>query len=281
MSIYLSKFQKSFKEELNIAMAAIRRASAIAAKDFFEISQLLASQKSTAHFVRITSKKIEKEITRYLQKYKSQHGIYSEGQGEINKGYTLYKWFIDPLNGVTNFMHGIPFFSISIALLEYNKVTINTLLGVVHNPITNETFFARKGYGAKIGHQLMQSKKITVSSTKKTGEMICITNISNHTSDIEIIKYLEYMTTYTNSNIRMFGSLALELAYLADSRIHLGVYKNIRISYCVASMLIVQESGNIIVNLKNQNINFACMTTGLLVSKKRIIDDIIAYVSTS
>ena len=91
-------------------MGAIRKAGAIAAKDFFEISELLASQKGITHFVTITSKKIEQEIIRYLQKYKSHHGIYSERYGEITKGQSSYKWFIDPLNGVFNFMHGIPFF---------------------------------------------------------------------------------------------------------------------------------------------------------------------------
>ena len=138
MTPNLSQFTGPFKEDLFIALKAVNRASSIVIRDFHETSQLTLSKKGTADFVTMTDLKIEKILIKYLSQHKEQYGIISEEQGELGPEDAQYKWVIDPIDGTFNFMHGLPFFCISVALIEYTAKKTNTILGVVYNPIADE-----------------------------------------------------------------------------------------------------------------------------------------------
>lgn len=271
MTAYQFEVTESFKEELNIALIAVRKASTIAAKDFFETRQLLVSQKGTVDFVSITKKKIEREIIKCLQKYRPEIGIVSEEQKLKGSALSTYNWIINPIDGLFNFMHGLPFFCISIALVESCNGKVEALLGVVHNPVTDETFFARKGQGARTGPKINNCKKITASNVIKLERMICVVDLHKVDRDLHVKKYLERILQTNSSGFRLLGSTALELAYLADSRINLAIYDDLSPWDYVAGMLIMQEAGNIAVDLQNNPIDLNKSKTSLIASNRKML----------
>ena len=144
--------------KLNIIHRACMKASKKLIRDFGEIENLQVSSKGPGDFVSSADKRTEKIIIEELQRAHPDYGIVTEESGLINKSNISNRWIIDPIDGTTNFINGIPQFAISIGYEEESEIKC----GIIYNPITNEMFFAEKGNGA-----FLNNSRIRVSNKKK------------------------------------------------------------------------------------------------------------------
>ena len=135
---------KSISANLNIMIKASEKASKILIRDFGELENLQVTQKGPKDFVTNSDKKVEKILIEELEKYKKNYSFLSEENGKIENKDKENVWIIDPIDGTTNFLHGIPHFSISIGLKSKNEI----IAGVIFDPIKNELFFGEKDNGS-------------------------------------------------------------------------------------------------------------------------------------
>ena len=143
---------------LNVMIKAAEKASKILIRDFGELENLQVSAKGPSDFVTNSDKKVEKVIIEELTKARKNFSIISEEIGEIKNSDKENCWIIDPIDGTTNFLHGIPHFAISIALKSKEEI----ISGLIFDPIKNEMFYAEKNNGSYFNNQ-----RIRVSKKKK------------------------------------------------------------------------------------------------------------------
>ena len=145
----------SISPSLNLMIKACDKASKILIRDFGELENLQVSRKGPKDFVTNSDKKTEKVLINELSKNKKKYSILSEEIGFIKNEDRDFVWVIDPIDGTTNFLHGIPHFCISIGLKYKNEI----ISGVIFDPIKNEIFYAEKNQGAFFNnHRIHVSK---------------------------------------------------------------------------------------------------------------------------
>ena len=216
----------SISSNLNIMIKATEKASKSVIRDFGEVEKLQVSKKGPRDFVTKTDKHVEKILIEELSRTKSNYSFLSEEIGKIENKDKENVWIIDPIDGTTNFLHGIPHFAICIAL-ESKKEIIS---GLIYDPIKDEMFFAEKDKGAYLNNQ-----RLRVSNKNTIDE--CLFS-SNH----EGVKY-------SNLNMRYSGCAALDLAYVASGRLDGFFHNKINIWDVAAGALLVEEAGGIVNNL--------------------------------
>ena len=222
----------SISPNLNLMIKACEKASKILIRDFGELENLQVSKKGPKDFVTNSDKKTEKVLINELTKNKKKYSILSEEIGFIKNDDNDYIWVIDPIDGTTNFLHGIPHFCISIGLKFRDEI----ISGIIFDPIKNETFFAEKNQGAYFNNH-----RIRVSKRKNLDECLFATNKNGLLS--------------TDLNARIFGSAALDLAYVASGRID-GYFQNgLNLWDIAAGTLIVKEAGGIVNNYDLEKTN--------------------------
>ena len=189
---------------------ACRKASKILIRDFGEIENLQVSLKGPGDYVSAADKKVEKILIDELQKARPNYSILSEEIGEINNDES-FKWIIDPIDGTSNFLHGIPHFAISVGL-EHDKEII---CGIIYDPIKDEMFVAEKGNGS-----YLNNKRIRVSSRSKLKDCMIITGGPRHESKDKELALEEYkkFSSKVLVPIRKLGSASLDMAYVAMGR---------------------------------------------------------------
>ena len=195
---------------LNVMTAAAQKAARRMVRDFGEVENLQVSKKGPADFVSIADKKAEETLVRELQKARPDFGFVLEENGTIEGKDTSNTWIIDPLDGTTNFLHGIPHFAISIALLRDNDL----FAGVVYNPVTDEMYWAEKGQGA-----FLNGRRLRVSARTSFADSLFATGVPflGKNKDPRFLERLENVMN-VSSGIRRFGAAALDLAYVAAGR---------------------------------------------------------------
>ena len=209
----------SISANLNIMIKAAEKASKILIRDFGEVEKLQVSLKGPSDFVTNADKKVEKIIIEELSKSRKKYSIISEEAGEIVKSDTENVWIIDPIDGTTNFLHGVPHFAISIALKSKKEI----VAGLIFDPIKNEMFYAEKNGGAYFNNQ-----RIRVSKKKNLEECLFATG----GKEFKI-----------NLNTRKYGSAALDMAYVAAGRFDGYFQDNLNIWDIAAGIILVKESG--------------------------------------
>ena len=152
----------SISANLNIMIKAAEKASKVLIRDFGEVEKLQVSIKGPFDFVSNADKKTEKIIIDELSKAKKNYSILSEEVGKITNSDSENVWIIDPIDGTTNFLHGIPHFAISIALKTNNEI----VSGLIFDPIKNEMFYAEKNNGS-----YFNNKRVRVSKKKRSFSM--------------------------------------------------------------------------------------------------------------
>jgi myo-inositol-1(or 4)-monophosphatase len=217
---------------------ACRKASKNLIRDFGEVEKLQVSIKGPGDFVTMTDKKVEKILIDELQKARSNYSILSEEIGEI-KNDEEFKWIIDPIDGTSNFLHGIPHFGISVAL-EKNKEII---CGIIFDPIKNEIFSTEKGNGSYLNNQ-----RIRVSSRKKLEDCILFTGGPRHASKNKEVTLEEYkkFSSKVFIPIRKMGSAALDMAYVAAGRCDGCWHRDLNYWDIAAGILLVKEAGGFV-----------------------------------
>ena len=222
----------SISANLNIMIKAAEKASKSIIRDFGEIEKLQVSKKGPRDFVTKTDKHVEKILIEELSKTKKNYSFLTEETGFIKNKDKENIWIIDPIDGTTNFLHGIPHFAISIAFKSKDEL----LSGLIFDPIKDEMFFAEKDKGAFLNNQ-----RLRVSNKNSLEE--CLFSSNN-----EGVKF-------SNLNMRCSGSAALDLAYVASGRLD-GYFQNkINLWDVAAGALMIKEAGGIVNNISEFDIN--------------------------
>ncbi len=195
---------------LNVALKAARRASQIIVRAMDRVDRLNVREKSRNELVSEIDRDAEGAIIDVLHQAYPDHGIIGEEGGEVysNADET---WIIDPLDGTTNFVHGIPHFAVSIAFRHRNRLEH----GVVIDPVRNEEFTASRGDGAQLNN-----RRIRVGTRIKLEDALLLTGIPFKDVERNLPAYMAMLTDFTKTcrGIRRAGSAALDLAYVAAGR---------------------------------------------------------------
>ena len=224
--------------QINIITRACMKASRLLIRDYGEVENLQVSTKGPGDFVTSADKRTEKILIEELQKAHPDYGIITEETGEINKSNTRNRWIIDPIDGTMNFLNGIPQFAISIGYEEENEIKC----GVIFNPITNEMFSAEKGNGA-----YLNNSRIRVSNKKKIKDAFLVTGGPKQASKIKDKIFSEYVNVSKQvSNVRKFGSAALDMAYVACGRFDGYWQRELKYWDVAAGIIILKEAGGFI-----------------------------------
>ena len=224
---------------------ACRKASKILIRDFGEIENLQVSLKGPGNFVTASDIKVEKILIEELQKARPTYSILSEEAGQINNDVS-FKWIIDPIDGTSNFLHGIPHFAISIGL-EHDKEII---CGIIYDPIKDEMFVAEKGNGAYVNN-----KRMRVSSRSKLKDCIIFTGGPRQNPKDKELFFVEYknFSSVVKTPIRKMGSASLDIAYVAAGRCDGFWQRNLNYWDYAAGIILVKESGGFVTDFNGEN----------------------------
>ena len=224
--------------QINLITKACMKASRSLIRDFGEIEKLQVSEKGPGDFVTSADKRTEKILIDELQKAHPEYGILTEETGIINKNNINNRWIIDPIDGTMNFMNGIPQFAISIGYEEEGEIEC----GVIFNPIINEMFCAEKGNGA-----YLNNSRIRVSNKKKIKDALLVTGGPKGASKIKDKIFSEYIKVSMQvSNVRKFGSAALDMAYVACGRFDGYWQRELNYWDIAAGIVIIKEAGGFV-----------------------------------
>ena len=220
---------------LDIAKLAAKLAGKEIKKHFNK--KMIISTKNDKSFVTNVDKISEKIILKTILSEFPDHAFYSEEKGESSND-SEYCWYIDPLDGTHNFIYNIPHFAVSIGLAKGKEF----ILGVVYDPINDELFYARKDKGA-----FLNGKKISVSNRDTKDSVIAIpASFYGHKDKISnVVKAFENQT----HEMRIFGSTAIGLGYLACGRIDIYIKTKITPWDTAAGKIIVKEAGGTLTRL--------------------------------
>ena len=239
---------KSISANLNVMIKAAEKASRALIRDFGEIEKLQVSIKGPTDFVSNADLKAEKIIIEELKKARPHYSIISEEDGSESNKDKKNTWIIDPIDGTTNFLHGVPHFAISIALKSDGEI----VSGLIYDPIKDEMFYGEKDNGAFFNNQ-----RIRTSKNKEINSCLFATG-GKHKNEI-------------NLPIRRTGSAALDMAYVAAGRFD-GYFQNdLNLSDIAAGIIILKEAGGIIneINL-SQNNNIQIRASSMAINEKML-----------
>jgi myo-inositol-1(or 4)-monophosphatase len=244
---------------------ACRKASKTLIRDFGEVENLQVSLKGPGDFVTNCDKKVEKILIDELLKARPSYSILSEEIGEINNDDS-FKWIIDPIDGTSNFLHGIPHFAISVGL-EHNKEII---CGIIYDPIKDEMFTAEKGNGSYLNNQRMR-----VSSRSKLEDCMIFTGGPKREAKNRELALKEYykFSIKLLSPIRKLGSASLDMAYVAAGRCDGFWQRNLNYWDIAAGIILIKEAGGFVTDFNGNDTyieNKTILATNSSINKEMI-----------
>jgi myo-inositol-1(or 4)-monophosphatase len=233
---------------ITVMERAARKAGPRLRRDFGEVQQLQVSRKGPADFVSMADRRAEQTLYEELKKARPDWGFLMEEGGEIAGDPTKPRWIIDPLDGTTNFLHGVPHFAISIAVEEPRAGSARGEItqGLVYQPFTDESFWAEKGRGA-----WLQNQRLRVSGRRDLTEALIATGIpfAGH-GDFGTWRKIFDAVAPEVAGIRRLGSAALDLAWVAAGRFD-GYWEDRLKPWDVsAGMLLVREAGGFVTDYR-------------------------------
>ena len=224
--------------QINLIIKACMKASRSLIRDFGEIENLQVSSKGPGDFVTSADKRTEKILIEELLKAHPDYGIITEETGFINKSNAKNRWIIDPIDGTMNFMNGIPQFAISVGYEENGEIKC----GAIFNPIMNEMFCAEKGNGA-----FLNNSRIRVSNKKRVKDALIVTGGPKGVSKMKEKIFSEYIAVSKSvSNVRKFGSAALDMAFVACGRFDGYWQRELNYWDIAAGIIILKEAGGFV-----------------------------------
>lgn len=219
--------------------AACMKAGKVIKRDFGEVENLQVSKKGPGNFVTSCDLKVEKILIEEIQKSFPKFSIVSEETGNIKGESDKITFIIDPIDGTTNFMHGIPFFAISIGVLEKTAKGNELLAGVVYNPILDEFYHAERGQGA-----YCNSRRLFASGRDDYDMAIFSSYIARNNEEYR--KRDLHIQSQIKTHTRVIGSAAMELAYVAAGKIDGMWHHNLKPWDIAAGMILVREAKGIV-----------------------------------
>lgn len=226
---------------MTVMINAARKAARGLTRDFGETQALQVSRKGAADFVSRADHKAEQDIFEELSRARPKYGFVMEERGEIEGTDNSNRWIVDPLDGTTNFLHGVPQFAISIALERDRQ----PYAGVVFNPATDELFWAEKGEGA-----YLNDRRIRVSGRDDLSACLfaCGLPFAGRPGREQALGEAERVLEKT-AGVRRFGAAALDLAYVAAGRFD-GFWERHLNSWDVAAgAVLVREAGGLVTEI--------------------------------
>lgn len=227
---------------MNVMVAAARKAGRSLVRDFGEVEQLQVSVKGPANFVSAADHRAEEIVYNELKKARPGYSFLMEEGGEVDGADKTHRWIIDPLDGTTNFLHGIPLFCISIGLEREGQL----VAGVIYNPVSDEMFTAEKGKGAYLNDR----RRLRVAARKTLADAVIATGIP-HRGRPGHPGFMREMQTVMSevAGIRRTGSAAIDMAWTAAGRLDGYWERSIKAWDLAAGIVIVREAGGIVTDL--------------------------------
>jgi len=227
---------------LNVMSGAAKRVGRLLVRDFGEVEKLQVSVKGPADFVSSADRKADQVLRDLLGKARPGWGFLTEEGAEVVGSDADNRWVIDPIDGTTNFLHGIPHFCISIAHQRGKEV----VAGLVYDPVRDETFAAEKGAGA-----YLNDHRLRVSSRRTLAESVLATGIPTIRGSEMIMPFMKQLAMVSGkvSAVRRFGSAALDLAYVAAGRYDGYWEADLRAWDVAAGLVLVREAGGFVTDL--------------------------------
>jgi myo-inositol-1(or 4)-monophosphatase len=220
---------------LNVMIAAARKAGRALRRDFGEVEKLQVSLKGPANFVSAADRRAEETLFQELSKARPGYGFLGEENGRREGADKTHTWIVDPLDGTTNFLHGIPQFAISIALEREGAV----VAGLIYNPATEEMFIAERGKGAFLNEQ-----RIRVASRKRLAEAVIACGLPHHgRPGIPLARQETAAMQEEVAGLRRFGAAALDLAWVAAGRFDGYWERHVQAWDMAAGLILVREAG--------------------------------------
>jgi myo-inositol-1(or 4)-monophosphatase len=227
---------------MNVMIAAARKAGRSLARDFGEVEQLQVSVKGPGNFVSAADHKAEDIIWQELSKARPGYGFLMEERGEVAGADKTHRWVVDPLDGTTNFLHGIPHFAISIGLEREGAL----VAGVVYNPVSDELFAAEKGKGAFLNDR----RRLRVAARKSLADAVIATGIPHRgrPGHPDFMREIEAVM-HEVAGVRRTGSAALDLVWTAAGRFDGYWERNLKPWDLAAGIVILREAGGIVTDI--------------------------------
>ena len=228
---------------LNLMMKAARKAGRSLSKDFREVENLQVSMKGAGDFVSKADIAAEEILREELRTARPTYGWLAEESSEEEGEDPTRRWIVDPLDGTTNFLHGLPHWAVSIALEHKGQI----VAGVIYDPTKDEMFFAEKGQGA-----WMNDSRLRVSGRSRMIEALFATGLPfGGRADLpETLQELARVLP-TCAGVRRFGAAALDLAYVAAGRYDGYWERRLNAWDIAAGLLIVREAGGLVEPITN------------------------------
>ncbi|MCW5713654.1 MAG: inositol monophosphatase [Bauldia sp.] len=223
---------------LNVMVNAATKAGRGLARDFGEVENLQVSVKGPADFVSAADHRADEVLIAELTKARPGYAFLTEETGTVEGTDKTHRWIIDPLDGTTNFLHGIPIFAISIGLEREGQI----VAAVVFNPVTNELYVAERGAGA-----FLNDRRLRVAKRNELADAVIATGIPNRgrKGHAEFNKELPHLMQRT-AGIRRCGAASIDLAWVAAGRFDGYWERGLKAWDIAAGLLLVEEAGGIV-----------------------------------
>ncbi len=230
---------------MTVMVAAARKAARGLQRDFGEVENLQVSMKGPGDFVSAADKKAEKTLFEELNKARPGYGFLMEEGGAVEGSDKSHRWIIDPLDGTTNFLHGIPHFAISIGLERDGQM----VAGVIYNPITDELYLAEKGQGA-----FLNDRRLRVAVRRELTNSVIGCGIPHiGRPGHETFLKEERAVMLNTSGLRRMGAASLDLAYVAAGRFDGFWEANLAPWDMAAGIVLVREAGGTVSGIEGRD----------------------------
>ncbi len=235
---------------LNVMIAAAKKAGRALIRDFGELENLQISKKGPADFVSTADSRTERILVEELSRARPGYGFLLEEAGAIEGRDKTHRFIIDPIDGTTNFLHGIPQFAISIALEREGSL----VSALIFNPVTDELYLAEKGHGS-----FLNDRRLRVAARKQLPDILVASGAPflGKGGREEFLSELDAIIAST-AGMRRFGSAALDLAWTAAGRFDAFWERNLKPWDVAAGILIVREAGGVVTDLDGRDRMMDC-----------------------
>lgn len=250
---------------LNVMFMAADKAARGLKRDFGEVENLQVSRKGPADFVSTADLKAEKTLKQELQKARPGYGFLMEESAEIPESDgSGRRWIVDPLDGTSNFLHGLPHFAISIALEEHGEI----IAGLVYDPIKDDRFHAEKGQGA-----FHNDRRLRVSARHRLNECLIATGapFAGKGDRPQFLGEIDAVMANT-AGIRRWGAAALDLAYVAAGRFDGFWERELSPWDYAAGLILVREAGGYVSEMNGKALKMG--SPSILASNNAIHSDL-------
>ena len=226
---------------LNVMIQAARKAARSLKRDFGEVEHLQVSLKGPANFVCAADRRAEQILHDELTRARPGYGFLGEEGGRREGADKTHTWIVDPLDGTSNFLHGIPQFAVSIALEREGTI----VAGVIYNPAHDELFIAERGKGAFLNDQ-----RLRVAARQRLVDSVIACGLPHHgKGDLALFRSEFIQVQDKVAGLRRFGAAALDLAWVAAGRLDVYWERDISPWDIAAGLLLVREAGGYVTDL--------------------------------